>query len=49
LAAAILELLNDSSERTRLAQHAQVAVAERFSLARMIEKTEEIYRNVLTS
>jgi len=47
LAAAILELLNDPSERTRLAQHAQVAVAERFSLARMIEKTEEVYREVL--
>jgi glycosyltransferase involved in cell wall biosynthesis len=48
LARAIFELLNDPSERARLAQNAQATVAERFSLNRMIERTEAVYREVLT-
>lgn len=49
LTRAILGLVNDRSERGRLAQNAQTAVAKQFSLERMIEKTEAVYRDVLTT
>ncbi len=44
LAEAILELLDDSDKRLRLGQAAQQSVAARFSIERMIDETEEIYR-----
>jgi L-malate glycosyltransferase len=44
LAAAIAELLGDENKRVRLGTTGQQAVAARFSVARMIEETEEIYR-----
>ncbi len=44
LAAAILDLLGDEDKRVRLGTVAQQAVAAQFSVERMIEETEEIYR-----
>lgn len=44
LAVAIKSLLNDEKTRTRIAAAAQNDVAERFSLDRMVEETENIYR-----
>lgn len=44
LAGAIVELLGDQDRRRRLGTAAQRAVAARFSVERMIEQTEEIYR-----
>ncbi len=45
LATAIDELLDDEAERQRLAQNAVAVVRERFSLERMVEKTEEVYES----
>jgi L-malate glycosyltransferase len=47
LASAVLGLLSNDKERIRLSKNAQGAVRERFSLERMLEATEEVYRNVL--
>src|SRR5258708_22479400 len=47
LASAIGELLSDAKERNRLSDSARRAVRERFSLERMLEATEEVYRQVL--
>jgi glycosyltransferase involved in cell wall biosynthesis len=47
LAAAILELLNDDDARDRLSRNAFEAVKDRFSLGRMIDSTEALYREVL--
>jgi glycosyltransferase involved in cell wall biosynthesis len=47
LAGAIDELLSDPGERERLSANAQGAVRERFSLARMVDETEDVYRQVL--
>jgi glycosyltransferase involved in cell wall biosynthesis len=47
LAKAIIDLLSDPKERDRLIENAQRAVRERFSLERMLEATEEVYREVL--
>jgi glycosyltransferase involved in cell wall biosynthesis len=47
LAGAIDELLSDPGERERLSANAQLAVRERFSLARMVDETEDVYRQVL--
>jgi len=44
LAAAIVELLGDEDKRARLGTAAQHAVAAQFSVKRMVEETEEIYR-----
>jgi glycosyltransferase involved in cell wall biosynthesis len=47
LAQAINALLNNPSQRSRLAQNAHLAASERFSLARMATDTEQVYREVL--
>jgi glycosyltransferase involved in cell wall biosynthesis len=47
LANAIGELLSDPRECQRLVSNAQRAVRERFSLQRMVEETEDVYRQVL--
>jgi len=47
LAGAIDELLSDPRECQRLSANAQHAVRERFSLARMVDETEDVYRQVL--
>jgi glycosyltransferase involved in cell wall biosynthesis len=43
LASAILRLLENSSERTRIGQLAQASVRARFTLERMVEATEQTY------
>jgi glycosyltransferase involved in cell wall biosynthesis len=48
LARAIIELLSDEHQREVLAANARRAVAERFSLDRMVAETEEVYRAVLS-
>ena len=47
LAKAIGELLSDPKERDRLSGNARRAVRERFSLERMLEATEQVYRQVV--
>jgi len=47
LAGAIDELLSDPRECQRLSANAQHAVRERFLLARMVDETEDVYRQVL--
>ncbi len=47
LAAAICELLDDPKKRERLADDARRMVSERFSLDRMITRTEQVYQAVL--
>ena len=47
LATAIQSLLSDEANRVRIAAAAQRDVAERFSLERMIDETEKIYRATL--
>jgi glycosyltransferase involved in cell wall biosynthesis len=47
LAGAIDELLSDPQECERLSANAQHAACERFSLARMVDETEDVYRQVL--
>ena len=49
LAKRIGELLDDSAERTRLADNARNKAAEAFSLPRMIAETEAVYSQVLSS
>lgn len=49
LAKAIAELLSDPSERQRLSANAHHAVRDRFSLERMVDETEDVYREVLTA
>jgi glycosyltransferase involved in cell wall biosynthesis len=44
LTIAILKLLQDETERIRLGTAAQLVASSRFSVARMIAETEEIYR-----
>jgi glycosyltransferase involved in cell wall biosynthesis len=44
LAGAIVELLADANERDRLASNARVVAHSRFSLARMVDRTEQLYR-----
>jgi glycosyltransferase involved in cell wall biosynthesis len=43
MAKEITELLEDGSERDRLARNAQIAARERFSLERMVDETEKLY------
>jgi len=45
LASSIDALLNDESERRRLAQNAKAVAREQFSLERMVARTEEVYMN----
>jgi glycosyltransferase involved in cell wall biosynthesis len=45
LAESIVDLMNDESERRRLAQNAKAGARERFGLKRMVEKTEEVYES----
>lgn len=47
IASALIDLLEDDGERARLSANARVSARERFSLERMVEETEEIYRSVL--
>lgn len=47
LANAIAELLSDPRECQRLSSNAQRAARERFSLERMVDQTEDVYRQVL--
>jgi glycosyltransferase involved in cell wall biosynthesis len=47
LAQAIDDLLDNSLERSRLGHNAQLVARERFSLARMANDTERVYREVL--
>jgi glycosyltransferase involved in cell wall biosynthesis len=44
IANTILEIVRDEALRERLAQRARHAAAERFSLQRMVESTESVYR-----
>ena len=46
LAQTIDELMSDESERLRLAENAKAVARARFSLERMVEKTEEVYETV---
>ncbi len=46
LAGVISELLSDPAQRERLALNAKSVARERFSLERMVDRTEEIYREV---
>jgi len=45
LAKAIDELMNDETERHRLARNAEAVARERFSLERMVERVEEVYES----
>ena len=47
LAAAVLGLLEDKSKRAHLRKSGRQRINERFSLERMVEETEKIYREVL--
>jgi glycosyltransferase involved in cell wall biosynthesis len=47
LAEAILQLLDDPAKRQRLVADAQRMVSERFSLDRMVQRTEQVYQDVL--
>jgi len=47
LAKAVCELLSDPGQRERLSATAQRVVRERFSLERMVVKTEKVYQQVL--
>ncbi|HEV2800956.1 MAG TPA: glycosyltransferase family 4 protein [Pyrinomonadaceae bacterium] len=49
LARAMLELLRDEEERARIAKRARVESRARFSLERMIDATEKVYREVLAA
>ena len=46
-AQAIISLLRDSETRKQMADAAQTAAKERFSLARMVDETEALYGEVL--
>jgi glycosyltransferase involved in cell wall biosynthesis len=48
LASAIDALLNDESERRRLAQNAKAVARAQFSLERMVARTEEVYELTMT-
>lgn len=48
LSGALVELLADEGERERLGANALHSVTERFSLKRMVDETERIYRSALS-
>jgi glycosyltransferase involved in cell wall biosynthesis len=47
LAKAIADLLNAASERERLARNARAVVHSKFTLERMVDRTQELYREVI--
>jgi len=47
LATTMAELLADSEERRRLADNGRALIESRFSLARMVERYENLYEEVL--
>lgn len=49
LAAAVVALLTDGNKSDRLANSARERIQERFSLNRMVQETERIYRDVLNN
>jgi L-malate glycosyltransferase len=49
LAAVINDLLDNPPERSRLGRNALLASRERYSLARMVSDTEQVYREVLAA
>ena len=49
LARAMLQLLRDGKERARIGERARVESRARFSLERMVDATEEVYREALAS
>jgi glycosyltransferase involved in cell wall biosynthesis len=49
LAGEMLDLLQDGVECQRLSANARRAVRDRFSLERMVDETENVYREVLTA
>ena len=49
LCSAITKLLDDAKERRRIGHVARRAARERFSLDRMVDETERIYREVLSA
>jgi glycosyltransferase involved in cell wall biosynthesis len=48
LAAAVLRLLNSENERARLGRAASAVARERFSLDRMVDATEQVYKAVVS-
>lgn len=48
MAAALVELLEDKGARGRLSANAREAARARFSLGRMVEETEAVYRSALS-
>jgi glycosyltransferase involved in cell wall biosynthesis len=49
IAGAIIALLDNKAERDRLATNAARVARERFSLKQMVDRTEEVYREILIS
>ena len=49
LAKEICDLVENSAERARLSENARRDVADRFSLARMVDATEGLYQDVLAA
>lgn len=49
LSQAIMTLLNDESSRIGLGRAAQQSITENFGLSKMLDRTEEIYRDVLSN
>jgi glycosyltransferase involved in cell wall biosynthesis len=49
LAASVLHLLRNEDERARLGERARVAARERFSLDRMVEATERVYKEMMNA
>lgn len=49
LVSAVIELLEDEQERQRIGARARETARERFSLDRMVDATERIYREVLNA
>ena len=47
LADALVALLNDADARAMLGAHAHAAAHARFGLARMVEETEQVYRETM--
>jgi glycosyltransferase involved in cell wall biosynthesis len=47
LAEAIADLLGNANERDRLADNAQAVVHSKFTLQRMVDRTEQLYREVI--
>lgn len=49
IAAAILRLLDDAELRDRLGRAAQIEVARKFGMDRMVERTEALYQELVTT